>query len=286
MLVSARRDSVLVALGTLVIASSSVFGCTSVPTFPAPERDGGQQCSDTEPCPSGQSCLQGICYTACDATHGCSAREMCVAGVCVTRTTDAGTVDVGMDGGPCALLTCTAPTALCRADVAQCVACDFADHDSCGGGTAVCDVGRGECTAFTPSICAACNSDADCATGMTCRTRGAPDPAERVCLPDCDASGACPSSDFVCNGSSVCVPFASSCTAYRAAVTHRSCTTDADCPQLGATVDDGLITGMCFDDGAGGGPFCHVNCGLPSDCPPGFGTCALSPAGGTLSFCQ
>lgn len=250
------------------------MGCSSVPTFPLPPHDAGVHCSDTEACPSGQMCLQGRCYAGCDMTHPCSSREMCSAGVCVARTTDGGTAphDVGIDGGPCVMLACMTPTPVCRADVTRCVQCDATNRDECSGAMPVCNVGRGSCAAFAPAICAACNVTADCPSGLSCVRRTGTDANERVCLPGCLAA-ACSDQGFTCS-SGICSPFASSCTAYRAAVARMPCTADSDCPQLGATIDNGLVTHMCFDDGTGTTPgtTCHAACGLSTDCPAGL-TC-------------
>jgi hypothetical protein len=266
MVLFARWGSASVALALFV----AIAGCSSIPTYPGLPHDAGTQCSDAEPCPSGQVCLQGLCFAACDATHGCAAGEMCSLGVCVGRTTDAGTHDAGSDGGPCAMLTCTTPTPVCRGDVASCVQCGADNDDECGlAAGPTCDVGRAHCTTPTPGICSPCTRTGDCPAGLTCVHRTAPDPEERVCLPAC-AGGACADQGLSCNAASQCVPFTGSCTVYYASVTNRSCASDADCPQLGATIDDGLVTGMCFDDGAHGGPTCHSACGLSTDCPAGL----------------
>lgn len=266
MVLLARRGSLILAFAPFFFVA---FGCSSVPTFPQPPHDAGTHCSATEACPSGQTCLQGICYASCDMTHPCSAREMCQSGACVARSGDAGTPprDGGSDAGPCPMLACASPTPVCRADIAACTQCDANNHDECGVTTGpVCDVGRGSCTTGTPTICAPCNVTADCPTGLSCVHRSTPNAEERVCLPGCLTS-ACADQGFAC-ASGVCTPFAASCTAYRAAVTHQACTSDTDCPQLGATIDNGLITGMCFDDGRGS-MTCHAACGLSTDCPMG-----------------
>jgi hypothetical protein len=296
MLLFARRSSVIAPSATAVVpplsvplalsscaallATLAVSGCSSVPTFPLPPRDSGVHCSDTESCPSGQVCLQGRCYAGCDATHGCGPREMCSAGVCVASTTDAGAPphDVGIDGGPCPMLDCMMPTPACRADLAMCVQCDATNDDMCGLATGpVCDVGRAACTSGAPAICAPCTRTADCPSGLSCVHRTSPDADERVCLPGC-LTAACSDQGFSCV-SALCVPFASSCTAYRAAVARRPCTSDTDCPQLGATIDNGLVTHMCFDDGTmSDGMTCHAACGLSTDCPVGM-TCVSN-------FCQ
>ncbi len=267
MVVSARHGVALLALCALASAPA----CSSVPTFPSPPHDAGTQCSATQACPGAQTCLQGICYASCDMTHPCPAREMCRGGACVANTSDAGPPprDMGTDGGPCEMLDCASPSPVCRADVAMCVQCDADNHDECGTTTGpICDVGRSQCAAAAPALCAPCNVTADCPAGLSCVLRSAPAPVERVCLPGC-AAASCSDPSFSCGAGLVCTPFVSSCTAYRAAVNRQACAVDADCPQLGATIDDGLVTGMCFDDG-GGRATCHAACGLSTDCPTGL----------------
>jgi hypothetical protein len=53
---------------------------------------------------------------------------------------------------------------------------------------------------------------------------------------------------------------------------------DSDCPQLGATIDNGLINGMCGMD-SGGSRVCRARCAMTTDCPAGM-TC------GTDNFCM
>lgn len=251
-------------------------GCSSVPHFAANPVDAGTQCSATQPCGSGQTCLQGRCYAQCDTTHPCAMHETCSSGICVLDTHDAGMPprDMGMDAGPCDRLGCATPTPVCRGDLALCVQCGVDNHDECGTTTGpVCDVGRATCTTPTPTACSPCNVSADCPTGFSCVTRRAPGPIERVCMQGCGASP-CSDQGFTCGAGTVCTPFVQSCTAYHAAVTHRECTADEDCPQVGATIDDGLSIGSCFDDGSGT-MTCHVPCGFDSDCPTGT-TCSSS----------
>jgi hypothetical protein len=164
----------------------------------------------------------------------------------------------------------------------MCTQCGESNDDECGTSTGpVCDIGRGTCTADPPVLCGPCHSTADCPSGLSCVHRTAPDAEERVCLPSC-ATAACTDQGFTCT-SALCLPFVGSCTAYRAAVTARACTSDADCPQLGASVDNGLVTGMCFDGGSGSST-CHAACGSDPDCPPGL-ACAPPPSGGAIHFC-
>jgi hypothetical protein len=245
-------------------------GCASVPTFPAPPHDGGVQCSMGTPCPSGQTCLQGLCFTMCDAMHTCSAREMCSAGVCVARTGDGGVParDMGVDGGACAAVHCSGATPVCA--YGRCVACQ--DQMTCGGTTGICDIGRGVCVAPAAAPCAPCRVNADCGGSMRCALRSGTDPAEQVCLP-APVGGACPAG-FSVSGTD-CVPVYFSCTALLAAQQHRACSADADCPQLGATPATGLFTGMCSTPTGGTAMICHWPCDphQTTDCPAGIPTC-------------
>jgi hypothetical protein len=254
---------------------SAIIGCgPAVPSFPPNPRDAGIECDDENACPTGQTCLQHVCYAICDATHACLPREMCAAGVCVLRVSDAGPpVDASLPHDapsdafdPCVAAACAAPTPFCRPG-GICVECNVAAD--CSPAVPICDVGRGVCVGFAPDYCAPCNSDPGCRDtgGMsfgTCVTRADPAPSEQVCLPPCSAAMTCPAG-FRCGPDMLCLPTTESCTGYYSGVRRRSCTADSDCPQLGATVDTGLITGACSDDGAG--PICHYACGLPTDCP-------------------
>jgi hypothetical protein len=281
------RCFVMVALVTAGLGALGAGCAPAVPTFPPLPRDAGIECDEMTECPSGQNCLQGVCYAACDATHACGPLEVCTAGVCVSRVGDAGpprdaSIDAPRDApndafDPCVAAGCVDPTPICRGGL--CVECNVATD--CGPAAPICDVARGVCVAFAPDFCAPCNSDSGCriAGGMSfgsCVPRVAPEPTEQVCLPACDGATPCPSGFRCDDARMLCVPTTESCTGYHSGVTSRVCTTDADCPQIGATVDDGLITGACSDDGAGS--ICHYACGLPTDCP--------SPFSCTAGFCR
>jgi hypothetical protein len=266
----------VLALAVLSVAS---IGCASIPSFPVPPHDSGVQCSASVPCPTGQMCLQGLCFAQCDSTHTCGPREQCSMGICVTRTNDAGPIphDAGVDGGRCAVLTCMAPTPVCAFE--RCLQCQSSASD-CPSTTPICDIGRGSCVTPAPAYCAPCNNTFDCAgtpTPSTCVNRTAPDAIEHVCLPT-PVGGACPAGFM--NAGANCVPIYFSCTALRAAQQHRPCTADTDCPQLGATASTGVFTGMCGLDSTGTMHICHYTCGIPTDCPAGL-TCNAA-----MGFCQ
>lgn len=261
--------------------AGGAIGCApAVPSFPPLPVDAGIECDDASPCPTGQTCLQGSCYAACDATHACGPRESCSSGVCVLRVGDAGpprdaSLDAPQDApppdafDPCVAAMCTSPTPICREGL--CVECEVSTD--CGGAFPICDVGRGRCVAFDPEYCAPCNSDLDCRTsgGMPlgrCIERVDPEPIERVCLPTCTATIACPNGFGCDEARGLCLPTTESCTGYFSGVRSRTCAADTDCPQIGATFDTGLVTGSCADDGAGS--VCHYACGLPVDCPASF----------------
>lgn len=277
------RASTRAALTLALTCSASLLaiaGCeSSVPTFPPVGFDAGLECGefdggDLGSCGSGEVCLQGRCYAECSASRPCGPREECSGeGVCVPRTSDAGgPVDSGPPD-PCDTVTCMDPTPFCRNAV--CLGCESRDQCGVGGSPPICDLARGTCVAFRPELCAPCNVDADCNgdpppdPALRCLTRGAGEPAERVCVPPCAAGGACPMGLECDTGTMLCVPkFNFSCTGLRAALDGQACATDDGCAPLGATVFDGLFTGSCFDGGSGT-PTCHVPCGTDGDCPTG-----------------
>ena len=240
-------------------------GCRGAPpSFPPPGRDAGYECdpSGTTGCPSGQVCLQGYCYAACDTAHPCGPLESCMAGVCVASNHDAGPVD------PCATTMCDAAHPFCRGGA--CLVC--VDQTVCGGGNPVCDVGRGLCVPPSAIACAPCNNDLDCGgagSGLNCVSLTVSH--EKVCLPQAMGS-ACPTGfrpDFVNPAS--CVPEIAACTIWRAAIEGRACGGDADCAPAGAGPDSGFYAGVCFDSGFGS--VCHYPCGVDSNCPPARPTC-------------
>jgi hypothetical protein len=263
---------VLVPLSILGLCSLGAGCDSSVPTFPDVGYDAGIECGDEDlgDCASSEVCLQGRCYPRCGDENPCGPLEQCSSqGVCVAGTTDAGPPPDAGPPDPCDTVTCEDPTPFCRAGI--CLACE--SRDQCGGATSVCDVARGTCVAFRPTVCAACNVDADCNGDppadppLRCLARSAPDPTERVCVAPCAADMTCPVG-FACEpGSMLCVPrLGFSCTGLRAALDATPCADDAACAPAGATVDDGLFTGSCFDGGSGM-LTCHAPCSTGGDCP-------------------
>jgi hypothetical protein len=288
--VSSPAGVIAGALGTLALVSGAVLGAgglvggcgPSVPTFPTYERDAGLECGDEEsglePCPTGQVCLQGTCYVACSETRPCGPREECSsAGVCTSiADRDAGPPRDSGPPDPCLTVRCAPDAPFCRGGA--CLAC--MGEDECGGGTPVCDWGRGVCTAFDAGACAPCNDDLDCdasTTGMTCVSRTAPGATERVCAPPCGMDGSCPSGLACEAATGRCLPALASCTSWRAGATGRACSADADCFPAGAPTD-AVYVGACFDSGAGF-PTCHHPCGTAADCPNG-------QACNVTGFCQ
>ncbi|GAB4111155.1 MAG: hypothetical protein OHK0013_47110 [Sandaracinaceae bacterium] len=279
---SSYPSSFALAAGLALAALAA--GCDAgVPTFPALPIDAGIECSDETPCDGDEICLSGRCYARCTTT--CGPMEVCVMGACVPGTsTDAGSGDIGPpDGGPpdayvdpCTTVRCDSATPFCRAGV--CLQCE--DGSACGGAAPICDLGRGTCTGFAPALCAPCNNNLDCqgVGGVmfgSCVTRGGPgEPTERVCLPSCSTSGDCPAG-LRCDRST-CVPAGgASCMQFLAAIAMQSCTSDASCAPVGATVETGLVTGSCIES------TCRVPCGADADCPAALPRCDV-PSGG---FC-
>lgn len=269
----------------LAVSLIAIAACgPSVPTFEPYRRDAGIQCGaggsmdgggvGGASCPTGQVCLQGLCYAECSDTNPCGPLETCNAmGVCVGGATDAGPRPDTGPPDPCSTAMCEAPTPMCRNGV--CLQCDGSIAGECGGGVPVCDVGRGTCVPFGARVCGPCNTDLDCepTPGMPigrCVSRGSP--AERVCLPSCEADPlSCPTG-FQCDAG-VCVPRLAlgTCTGMVAALDARGCASDADCAPAGATFSDGLFIGTCFDPGTGT-TVCRYPCGVTEDCP--VGTCS------------
>lgn len=280
---SSSPASLRATLSLLVLAlaaGSPLAACDSgPPTFPPLDIDAGIECSEDIACADeGDVCLDGRCYQPCSATSGCGPMEVCGAGgVCMrgmppdSGPPDAGPPDTGPDApppDPCDGVMCEAPTPICRAGV--CIQCD--DSSMCGGGSPICDVGRGQCTSYAPALCAPCNTNFDCEAmgGMSfgeCVGRGGADqPQERVCLPTCTDTSMC-ATGYRCDGTH-CIPAGGgSCTQQLAALAMRACTTEADCAPVGATAATGLVTGSCT------AMLCRIPCGSATDCPAGLTTC-------------
>lgn len=278
----AMRARIWVACAVLegcVLVGCVLVGCgQSIPTFPHYGPDAGLECGDEESglgeCSGTEVCLQGHCYPRCSATSPCGPLEECsTSGVCVPRVSDAGMPDAPPPDA-CTMAMCMAPTPYCRAGA--CLTCDRngAAPPQCGGGTPICDVGRGGCVAFDAAPCAPCASDFDCMGAglptMTCAART--EFAEQVCLPTCTMPTDCPQG-FTCDmAASVCVPAFGTCTGFRAGVASRECPGgDADCAPVGATAMTGLFVGACFSDDGIAPATCHQPCGAGGDaeCPSG-----------------
>ena len=225
-------------------------------------------------CPEGQLCLDHRCYFVCRSDDDCAAAEQCDSdGACVPRTrprTDAGPRDSGPPD-PCATVTCSGATPACNPLLAACQPCGLslaAGDTACDARTQVCEVARGQCSAFDITTlavtCGPCNTDADCADGATCLTRGAPEAVERVCVPACDLATPCPQG-LECDARGVCLPSVGSCFEYRAAADGRGCDAVDKCAPIGASTDHV----ECHVAGAGVG-LCETVCTAATDCAPGL----------------
>ncbi len=217
-------------------------------------------------CPSGQVCLGGRCYPACDDNAQCADRQVCRDGVCVEGARpDAGPPDGGMDAAvdPCLTVMCEAPL-VCH-PTGACVEC--VDRPDCGPAAPICDLAYGTCRVFAADeICAPCNETLDCDGGRRCVNL--PAQGERVCLSPCDAGESCPAG-FVCDRAlGACKPRLGSCTSIRNALARLPCMEDADCVPIGATVPADICRG---EDPAAGLPGrCVQLCGTSDQCTSGF----------------
>lgn len=252
---------------SLVIGAVACNGTPSIPPAPDPDyarecvppgvdagrRDGGVECA------SGEICLQGRCYVACQDDGDCGPREVCASsGACIRGTpSDGGRPDAGPPPSGCDLVTCEAPS-VCHPLSLTCVECN---EDSVGVpegepghcspfSTPICDIANGRCAPFAPSQCAPCNSAAACAapdgsfTG-SCVLRETQGAREQVCIGPCTTEGTCPNglrcdtvTDLV-SGAEVrgCVPpIELPCTNWLRGTSSASCYSDADCAPLGATL--------------------------------------------------
>lgn len=265
-----RHEGRLAASGALALYCSlalALAACENgVPTFPD-LHDAGIECSDERACEyEGDVCLEGRCYRPCTST--CGPQEVCSGGVCMRGTPgDAGPRDAGAPDAPdlCEGVMCVGG---CRAGV--CVECF--DASDCGGGTPICDVGRGRCVGYAPAICAPCNTNLDCGEGSECVTREGVggEPMERICLPTCSDDSTC-DANFRCDGSH-CVPRSGfSCMTYRAVVGGQACTVDAECSPIVRSPES--TGGAC--DGAS----CRLPCASEADCPPFLAICDGSYCG-------
>lgn len=247
------------------------------PTFPDPF-DAAVECSAENLCPTGEVCLTGRCFATCTPTS-CGPSEVCgPAGACVPSfdggPRDAGPVDAPIAMRPDAPLNCTVACddpfmPVCR--VGACVECELG-VDCVGAFAPTCDLGLGVCVDASPAICAACNTEADCAAGDVCLTRRDGDePYERVCVTPCGAGGTC-ASGFTCETGN-CVPVGgATCTSYRlaAATIPSECTDVSECTPLGANIFGVVANARC---NAG---TCELTCTTAAQCPAPFTTCSVA----------
>lgn len=269
-----------IALISLAVAA----GCgDDIPKFPELPRDSAVECTVAGSaadggrvdaaaplaCPSGEVCLGGRCYPACEDNAQCADSQICRDGVCVEGVRpDSGPPDAGMDAAvdPCLEITCEMPP-VCH-PTGTCVEC--LDRPDCSPATPICDFASGTCRAFVADeVCAPCNETLDCDGGRTCVSL--PALGERVCLAPCAIGEACPAG-FTCDPEiGACKPRLGTCTSIRNALARKPCMEDADCVPLGVTPPPDVCQGEDATTGALGA--CVQLCGTPDQCTAGY-TCS------------
>ena len=229
------------------------------------------ECGPDLRCAAGEGCFERRCVPLCTSDDECASRERCAhegaaTGLCVARAEPP-------PADPCAGKLCVAPTPACHPVTGACVGCTEAEH--CPAELPVCDRGRGQCTSASAELCAPCNASADCAGEGQAACTPTDEPFERVCVPGCSASQACPPG-FACSPArQVCLPRRGSCTAYRNAIASRGCHDAGECSALGVGAPS-AYQGTCV---AGA---CALGCEQTSDCPGALVCSELScrePAG-------
>ena len=246
------------------LPKDSSVECTSAAA--GPRDGGGGDAAAPLACPTGEVCLGGRCYPACDDNAQCADTQVCRDGVCVEGARpDAGPSDAGTDAmpDPCEGVMCETPF-VCHPS-GTCVEC--LDRPDCGPAAPICDLAYGTCRAFVADeICAPCNESLDCDGGRRCATIA--EANERVCLPPCDMGEACPAG-FLCDSSAgVCMPRLGTCTSIRNAIGRKPCMRDDECVPLGATVPPDICRG---EDAMAGTPgVCVQLCGTSDQCTTGY----------------
>ncbi len=251
------------------------------------------QCTVAEP----QNCVGlGICLPddtcGCGVTSDCPSGDTCVGGVCETCAESC-------TSGCCAGSTCTTPaTGACGLGGATCVVCDPSAADSCTAGACTCGsrpaCGAGQRCVGGACVCDAVSCAAGCCSGTTCNvpTSGACGVGGVACtacdpgLSDGCASGQCTcgsglacASGQACVGST-CVCNASSCPS--GCCNGNVCTS----PSPGACGTGGAACVACSGGSAcangscqGCSQTCASGCCTGNTCnAPSMGTCGTGGA--------
>ncbi|MEM9070458.1 MAG: hypothetical protein AAGE52_18275 [Myxococcota bacterium] len=260
-------------LSFLLLALS--VGCgDSVPNLPDLPRDSSVECTASgtptdggtaQLCPSGEICLRGRCYAACDNNNQCGNRQICNDGVCVAGARGDAGVDAGFDAAPdpCEGVVCEGAE-ICHPS-GECVQC--LDRTSCDPANPICDLAFGVCQPFQPGlVCAPCGEDFDCDGDRTCQLL---EEGERVCLAACSDEIPC-ARGFRC-ADDRCVPRLGTCTALRAGVNGRACRLDTDCVPLGVVPPPDICRGETVDTAGR----CVQLCGTDEQCLDTF-TCDVA----------
>ncbi len=132
------------------------------------------ECSESEPCPFGSSCVEGVCESArCATSTQCAMEQYCLDSTCVSGCAEDGDCYPGYTctGGSCVAGGCEdahtdcAFSEFCNAASGECyeaagyycASCE--DDDDCGGGENHC---------FYNTCLVGCQRDADCPAGFYC----------------------------------------------------------------------------------------------------------------------
>lgn len=249
-------------------------------------------CGSDNPCPTGSTCLAGVCRDGCQSSDDCTqvSAPVCdetggTPGRCVPCLVDDDCL--GASQG----VTCNVPARTCVApcvsfgqggtpscplggvceDGVRCVEC-LADDDC--GADATCDLVSKTCLEAPVELCGACGQDSDCVDGGLCHgvAYGASGfIGERVCGTDCTDTPCPRGFDCAFIGSPVrgkqCIPTNSvvefpTCAAWRDAVAQQECSFNLQC---GAA---GYGDSLCLD--VSGGGLCVLPCSAETDCPQDY----------------
>lgn len=246
-------------------------------------------CGSDNPCPTGTTCLAGVCRDGCQSSDDCTTVSAPVCdetggtpGRCVGCLVDEDCLGVSQG------VTCNVPARTCAAPCVtfgqggtpscplggvceeglRCVEC-LTDGDCAADAT--CDLVTKTCLEAPVGLCGACGEDSDCVAGGLCHTVAYGSSGvigERVCGVDCTDTPcpqgfACAFIDSPVRGKQ-CVPSSTvlefpTCAGWRDAVERQECSFNLQC---GAA---GYSDSLCLD--VTGGGLCVLPCSEEVDCP-------------------